>query len=145
MNEKWYEFTPEQIASKLGSDISRGISASAAAERLKTNGDNRIYTESQSIYKNNLSHIMTDLTVLLLIFTAVISTAFNQNISAIVIICIILLNITAAVTAFIKSKEILRDISMKSSPYVKVVRDGKTIFTGSGQVVCGEYYISFRR
>ena len=138
MNEKWYEFTPEQIASKLGSDISRGISASAAAERLKTNGDNRIYTESQSIYKNNLSHIMTDLTVLLLIFTAVISTAFNQNISAIVIICIILLNITAAVTAFIKSKEILRDISMKSSPYVKVVRDGKTIFTGSGQVVCGD-------
>ena len=99
MNEKWYEFTPEQIASKLGSDISRGISASAAAERLKTNGDNRIYTESQSIYKNNLSHIMTDLTVLLLIFTAVISTAFNQNISAIVIICIILINITAAVTS----------------------------------------------
>ncbi len=138
MNEKWYELTPEQIASKLDSNISSGLSAAKAAERLKTDGENSIYTESRSLYKNNLRHILTDLTVLLLIFTAVISTAFNQNISALVIICIIALNVTAAVTAFIKSKEILRDIGIKAGPYVKVVRNGKIIFTGSSQIVRGD-------
>lgn len=76
--------------------------------------------------------------MLLLIFTALISTAFNQNISAFVIICIIALNVTAAVTAFVKSKEILRDTSIKAGPYVKVVRDGKTIFTDSRQIVLGD-------
>ena len=128
MNEKWYELTPEQIAKKFDSNIISGISEASAAERLKTYGENSLYTESRSLYKNNLRHILTDLTVLLLIFTALISTAFNQNISAFVIICIIALNVTAAVTAFVKSKEILRDTSIKAGPYVKVVRDGKTIF-----------------
>ena len=138
MNEKWYELTPEQIAKKFDSNIISGISEASAAERLKTYGENSLYTESRSLYKNNLRHILTDLTVLLLIFTALISTAFNQNISAFVIICIIALNVTAAVTAFVKSKEILRDTSIKAGPYVKVVRDGKTIFTDSRQIVLGD-------
>lgn len=138
MNEKWYELTPEQIAKKFDSNIISGLSEASAAERLKTYGENSLYTESRSLYKNNLRHILTDLTVLLLIFTALISTAFNQNISAFVIICIIVLNVSAAVTAFVKSKEILRDTSIKAEPYVKVVRDGKTIFTDSRQIVLGD-------
>lgn len=138
MKDNWHELTAEQIANHFGSDISRGLTVSAAAQRLSQDGESRIYPENREKYASNIKHILTDLTVILLVFTAVISAAFGQSISIPVIICLIVLNLTACAVAYLKAHSILKETGQRAEPAVKVVRDGHVMLISSSQTVCGD-------
>lgn len=137
-DSKWHELTAEQIANHFGSDISRGLSVSAASQRLRQDGESRIYPENREKYTANIKHILTDLTVILLVFTAVISAAFGQSVSIPVIISLIVLNLAACVAAYLKAHSILKETGKRAEHSVKVVRDGHVMLINSSQTVCGD-------
>ncbi len=137
-DNKWHELTAEQIANYFGSDISRGLSVSAAAQRLSQDGESRIYPENREKYAANIKHILTDLTVVLLVFTAVISAAFGQSVSIPVIISLIVLNLAVCVAAYLKAHSILKETGKRAEHSVKVVRDGHVMLISSSQTVCGD-------
>lgn len=138
MTEKWYDCTPEQAESKLGTSLYSGLSKKTAAGRLRRHGGNVIFPVPKGPFYVYLKHILTDFTSILLIITALTALLFEQNVSAAILIGIQAFNTTAAIIIYIKSHRILEATAHHALPTAKVMREGKLYMVKQELLVPGD-------
>jgi len=143
MTGKWYDLTPQQIEKQLGTNLNLGLSVKSAEKRLRQYGQNEIFPVPRGSFRLYLKHILTDFTTILLAITAVISAIFEQNVGAVVIIALLMINIGAALFTYIKAQRVLESMGRYAIPNAKAVRSGQLFMLKQEQLVPGDIiYIS---
>ena len=141
MITKWFAMTPEQIAKRYGSDTTSGLSRDAARVRREKRGGNEIYPIPRSSFRDYLKKLSADFTSLLLIGTALLALIFDQQVSAAVLIALVVLNTVFCVVTYVRSHGILEAMGIDAQPNAKVIRDGKLYIIRQDMLVPGDVII----
>lgn len=141
MSDKWYDHTPQQIAERLGTDMSGGLSRAEADSRLKKNGGNIIYPVPKGAFRAYLGHVMTDSMSILLLLTAVIQAALEHSAAAVALIVCLAVNYIAAVLTYIKAQKVLEDTASGALPVARVMRDGMLYLVRAEDLVVGDVIV----
>lgn len=138
MNDKWYDKTVEQIEQKLNTSTGRGLHHRVAFKRKRHFGANLIYPIPKGSFRSYLKHIVTDLTSILLIITAIIAAVFENNVSSAVIIGILMVNYGLAIFSYVKAQRILEGMGEFALPSAKVIREGRLYLIKQEDLVPGD-------
>lgn len=138
MTEKWYDISPELLAEKLKTNFSGGLSAGEAARRYKRYGGNVIYPIPKGPFRLYLKHLLTDFTSITLLVTAVLMAFFQHRTEAVVMICLLFINLGAAVFTYIKAQRVLEGMGRNALPNAKVMRGGRLFMLKQEQLVPGD-------
>lgn len=139
--DKAYTKTTEDIASQLQTDLKAGLTSDEAAQRLKKNGSNILKEEkSKSIIEIFLSQFKNFLIIILFAASA-ISFALGENLDALLILSIVILN---GIVGFIQQYKVEKTIaSLKKLVTVtaNVYRDGDLAQIPSSNLVPGDLIV----
>lgn len=141
MSDKWYDHSPQQIAERLGTDISGGLSRAEADSRLKQSGGNIIYPVPKGAFRAYLGHVMTDSMSILLLITAAIQAALEHSAAAVALIICLIINYTASILTYIKAQRVLEDTASGALPVARVMRDGMLYLVRAEDLVVGDVII----
>jgi len=138
MNMKtWYQWTEEEILEDL--HVTKdGHSSEAAAELLKSKGENVLEAGKKKSTLQIFLSQFADLLVIILIIAAIISAFTGSEESTIVIIAVIILNAILGTVQHKKAEKSLDSLKSLSSPSAKVIRDGQKMEIDSKDVVPGD-------
>ncbi|MBR4292262.1 MAG: hypothetical protein IKT54_01440, partial [Clostridia bacterium] len=125
MTEKWYDISPALLTERLKTNLSGGLSKAEAEKRFRKYGANSIYPIPKGPFKMYLHHLLTDFTSVLLLITAILAAIFERYVGSVVMICLLALNISAAVFTYVKAQRVLEDMGKNALPTAKVIRSGK--------------------
>ncbi len=134
----WHTKTIDAVLSSLDVDAKTGLTEQEASARLDQYGLNKIESSDAKSWIIILRDQFLDVMVIILIVAAVISFAIGEELDAIVIMAIVILN---AVLGFVQeyraeqAMEALRDLSQ---PEVKVRRGGSIQSVASNHIVPGD-------
>ena len=92
MAELWYNLTPEQVSERLNTDINRGLDAPSVRARREKFGKNAVFLTPGATFGNCLKAVGCDISMYLLIILAFMSALFKQNVSAMVVLALIVFN-----------------------------------------------------
>jgi len=138
MTEKWYDISPALLTERLKTNLSGGLSKAEAEKRFRKYGANSIYPIPKGPFKMYLHHLLTDFTSALLLITAVLAAIFERYVGSVVMICLLFLNIAAAVFTYVKAQRVLEDMGKNALPTAKVIRSGKLYIVRQEQLVVGD-------
>lgn len=138
MAELWYNLTPEQAAGKLNTDLNKGLDAPSVRARRNRYGKNNVFLTPGASFADCLKAVACDISTYLLIILAFMSAIFKQNVSVMVIIAMIVFNFAATLFTYIKSQNILRDMSVYAAPMSRVIRGGRVCAVKQSSIVVGD-------
>jgi len=138
MTDRWYDKTPAQVQKILNTDITDGLSGKVALSRLRRGGANTVFPVPQSSFISYLKSILTDFMSILLLITAIIATLFEQNISAVIITVIVVMNCIFGVYTYVKAQRVLEEMGNLALPTAKVIRRGRVHIIKQEQLVRGD-------
>lgn len=138
MAELWYNLSPEQAAERLNTDLGRGLDAKSVRARREKFGINRVFTTPGASFVDCLKAVSCDINTYLLVILAFMAALFKQNESAVLLIALIVLNFAATLFTYVKSQNILRDMSVYAAPMSRVVRDGRVYAVKQSSIVVGD-------
>lgn len=138
MAELWYNLTPEQTSQKLNTDLSRGLDLSSVRARRERYGKNAVFLTPGATFGDCLKAVGCDISTYLLIILAFMSSLFKQNVSAMVILALIVFNFAATLFTYVKSQNILRDMSVYAAPMSRVIRNGRIYAVKQSSIVVGD-------
>jgi len=143
---RWYEKNIEDAVRELGSDAETGLPPHLAAERLNSGGPN-IFDEQkgEGVWRKVLRHLR-DVSTLILLLAAALSLVMGIRegegfTEFIVILAIVLLNLTLAVTQERNAEKSLAALKKLNSPLSRVVRGGEQMEIPSADIVPGDILI----
>lgn len=113
-----------------------GLSEKEAADRRRAEGDNTVFSLPHTPALTCAAYICSDLSVLLLVLTAIISAIWGENGGAILLL--IALNCAAAIFTYIKARRIIESMTVCAMPRVRVLRDGKLFALDARLLVRGD-------
>jgi len=143
MATNWHEPSRQSLLAELNSNALTGLSSSSVPKKQQRFGKNQFDEQkSESIFKKIL-HTLRDATILILIAAAILSLAMAIHggkgfVEFFVILSIIVLNITLAVTQERKTEQALDKLKSLSSPKSLVLRDGAQQEINSVDLVPGD-------
>ncbi|HPX84759.1 MAG TPA: calcium-translocating P-type ATPase, PMCA-type [Bacilli bacterium] len=145
MNQKAvYQMSNEELFKTLNS-TNLGLTSNEAAQRLLTNGKNKLAEgKKRSLFMKFLDQFK-DFMVIVLIVAAIISftIAFiarkpEETIEGFLILAIVIINAALGVFQEAKAEKALESIKKMSSPHATVLRDGKETIIDAEDVVVGD-------
>lgn len=125
----------EAVRQALGS-TEGGLSEKEAADRRRAEGDNTVFSLPHTPALTCAAYICSDLSVLLLVITAIISAIWGESGGAILLL--VALNCGAAIYTYIKARRIIESMAVCAMPRVRVLRDGKLFALDSRLLVRGD-------
>jgi Ca2+-transporting ATPase len=136
----------EKVAAESGTDLSNGLSAALAKERLAQYGPNELKEEPPPTLWAMLISQFNNFVVILLIVAAVVSAIVGAYtgegfIDAFAIILIVALNALLGVVQEGRAEAALRALKKMTAPDAHVVRDGEVQVISNPQVVPGDVAI----
>lgn len=144
--EKWYELEIETIEEYLVTNITTGLPQEQVDDRQQEYGKNVFETKKKTSLIRRILHQLRDVSTIVLLVAAALSflLAFEEGlgfIEPIVILAIVVLNVTLAITQEGKAEKALESLAEMNSPTCIVFRDDirKTIDTS--EVVIGDIII----
>ncbi len=138
MKERWYDKTPDQVASGLKTNLRGGLDKKEAAARLRRDGMNTVYPVARGSFISYLKHIVTDFMSILLIVTAAVACIWGNLMSASVMILILVINYVAAIFSYVRAHRVLENMSLGALPTAKVMRGGRLYLVRQEQLVEGD-------
>lgn len=135
---RWYDFTPEEAAAALDSDLTSGLSGAEAKRRLQKQGVNRIFPIPEGDIFTYLKQISLNPLSILLLLTAVLSAFFDSPATSLVMILLLGIGYVSAIFVYNKAQEIFTGMSKFSLPYAKVLRDGQLYIVRQEQLCTGD-------
>lgn len=133
----FYSKTVEQTMAELSTD-KNGLSAEKAAENRKIYGENKISEGKRKGIIRVFFEQFFDLLVAILIISAIISVFTGNGESAVVIICVIVLNAILGTVQHFKAEKSLDALKSMSSPTAKVFRDGTLHVISASEITVGD-------
>lgn len=133
----FYSEEPDQVLQKLNTTRS-GLSREEAARRLEQNGPNALTEGKKKSVLRVFLEQFADFLVIILIISAVISIVTDNAESAIVILCVLILNAVLGTVQHCKAEQSLESLKALSAPHAKVLRDGMPCEIPASEVVVGD-------
>ena len=140
-NETWYQFSSLESANRLGSDLVRGIDKDEAASRLEKFGSNELVEKQGRTAWKILLEQFTNLLTIILIVAAIISVFLGDEIEAVVILIIIILNGILGFTQEFRAEKAIAALKRMSVPLVNVRRNGSIEHVSALSLVPGDVVI----
>lgn len=144
----WYNETANEIAQKLGTDYSAGLSPAQAAEKLEQNGANKLNEKKPRTFMQRFFAQMKDVMIIILLIAAAVSLALSVYhsmsgqeadwIEPIVIVLIVLINGILGVVQESKAEAALEALKHMTAPLARVIRGGVTDSIPSAELVAGD-------
>jgi P-type Ca2+ transporter type 2C len=120
----WYQLDVKETAAKLACDPQKGLSTSEAAKRLEQIGANELIERGSRTKRQILVEQFANLLTLILIAAAVISIFLGDEVEAVVIMIIVVLNGILGFTQEYRAEKAIAALKRMSVPKVNVRRDG---------------------
>ena len=135
---KWWHLDVEEIASTLGTDGRTGLSAAAAAEKLRTLGPNELREKKGrgplAIFLDQFKGLI----IWVLIVAALVSGFLKEWVDALAILAIVILNAILGLVQEYRAEKSLAALKKLSAPLSKVIRDGTARVAPSRELVPGD-------
>ena len=144
---QWHNFSSEETARLLRTDISNGLKSSQARERLLKYGKNVLREKKKQSIIVKFFLQFTDFMVLLLLIAAAVSFCIaivsedGDLVDPIMILLIVVLNAVIGTVQESRAEKAIEALKKLSAPHVRVVRDGKIRSIPSEELVCGDIVV----
>ena len=140
----WQSFNIDEVARKLRTNISRGLSKEEAEDRHNKHGPNKLEEQKKESLFLRFIKQFQDFMIIILLVAAAISAgvSFIQGekdyIDSIIIVTIVVLNAIMGLVQEAKAEKSLEALKDMSAPVAKVRRDGRIITVKGTDVVPGD-------
>jgi Ca2+-transporting ATPase len=135
---KWWHLDVEEVASKLGSSVRAGLSAEAAAEKLRSVGPNELQEKKGrgplAIFLDQFKSLMIGV----LIAAALIAGFLKEWVDTVAILAIVILNAILGLIQEYRAEKSLAALKKLSAPSSKVIRDGVARVVPARELVPGD-------
>ncbi len=137
------EFVPhaapvDAIADRLAVEPNRGLTASQAADRLRSSGFNELPQEPRTPFWKRMLSQLRGAIVLILLAAVALSIALGDWVEAAVILAIVLLNAVVGAFQEARAERALESLRELSAPDARVVRDGRQLAVAAREIVPGD-------
>lgn len=136
--KNWFAKTVEEIQTELSTDLKHGLSSAEAEKRLAQYGPNELIDRGLKSPWKILLEQFTEIMVIILLISAVISVVLHEVTDAIVILIIVVLNALLGFTQEYRAERAMAALKKMAAPRVKVRRDGHLIEISSRELVPGD-------
>ena len=133
--------SPDEVASALGSDPTRGLTTIEAERRLHLHGPNRGSGRPGPGYAALLARQFTDPLVALLVGAAIVSAAIGDGLEALVIGAIVVLNAALGFGQEVAAERAMGALRAMFTQPADVVREGVEIRVPAEEVVPGDVLV----
>ncbi len=134
----WHALPTPEVARRLDCDAHQGLSADAAARRLRSHGPNRLDQKPPRPAWRRLADQFANLLVLVLIGAAVVAGLLGEVKDAIVIGVVVLLNATLGYVQENRAERALAALRDILAPTARVRRDGTVQIVEAATLVPGD-------
>jgi Ca2+-transporting ATPase len=134
----WHALRKEETLSRLESNSDAGLSSQEAEQRLEKYGYNELQERPPTPLWQRIIAQLSDFIVMILIVSAVISAFMGDEIEAIVIMAIVVLNTAIGVIQESKAEEALAALKKMAAPDAHVIRDGHRVTVPARELVPGD-------
>lgn len=143
MKKQIYNYSIEELAAELGTDLESGLSSAEVAKRLERDGFNEIeegrHTSLFVKFINQFKSFMIIVLIIAGIVSGVVGYLEGEGFTdTIIILAIVLINAIIGVSQETKAEKSLDALKRMSAPQCKVVREGRAEVIESRQLVVGD-------
>jgi Ca2+-transporting ATPase len=134
----WYGESVETTSAELRTDLTAGLTDAEVKERQDQYGKNELVERGMKSPWKILLEQLTEIMVVILLISAVISLLLHETMDAIVILVIVVLNAVLGFVQEYRAEQAMAALKKMAAPKVKVKRNGHVIETSSREVVPGD-------
>ncbi|MHB1144204.1 MAG: cation-translocating P-type ATPase [Thiobacillus sp.] len=134
----WHCLDREAAAAHLDSDLNTGLTADAAAARLRQTGPNALLEAGRRHPLAMLASQFTDFMILVLIAAAVIAGFIGEPQDTIAIVVIVFLNGIIGFVQEYRAERAMAALKQMASPQARVIRDGRSGLVDATELVPGD-------
>ena len=132
------QYSIEQTAEELRTDIRKGLSAAEAAGRLKREGRNEMKAARQKTPIESFLEQLNDPLIYVLIVAAVVSILLGEVSDAVIIGVVVALNAVVGMLQEGKARRALESLKKLASPKAMVIREGRRMEIPAAELVRGD-------
>ena len=136
--QEWHRMDYRAAAAQLDTEVKNGLDPAEAEQRLQTHGPNELVDRGLKSPWKILWEQVTEVMVLILILAAGISFFLGENLDAIVILVIVILNAILGFTQEYKAEQAMAALKKMAVPKVKVRRGGRLLTVEARVLVLGD-------
>ena len=136
--KNWYAKSLDEIEAELSTDLKHGLTSAEVEKRRAKYGPNELIERGLKSPWKILLEQLTEIMVVILIISAVISIFLHEVTDAIVILIIVVLNALLGFTQEYRAERAMAALKKMAAPKVKVHRDGHLIEISSRELVPGD-------
>ncbi|HEX6862134.1 MAG TPA: HAD-IC family P-type ATPase, partial [Thermoanaerobaculia bacterium] len=134
----WYRLDVPAVLERLGTDVSRGLSAEEAAKRLRERGPNELQAAARVSPWSVLADQFKNILVVILIAAVVMSAVLGHTVEAVVIGAILLLSVLLGFIQEYRAERAIEALREMAAPTAKVLRDGVQKEIPARELVAGD-------
>jgi P-type Ca2+ transporter type 2C len=134
----WHSQHIDEVAAQLKTRLDAGLSAAEAQTRLAQHGPNELREKPPTPFWKLVVEQLNNFVVILLVVAAVISALLGDEIEAIVIMAIVVLNAVLGVVQESRAEKALAALKKMAAPEAETVRDGHRVRVSSRELVPGD-------
>lgn len=134
----WHTMPANQVLSQWETEAENGLTKSEVAKRLAQYGPNELVEAKRPGFWQQLLNQFNNFVIYILLFAAVVSFALGDEIEAVAIMAIVILNATLGVVQEGRAEQALSALKKLAAPNAKVMRDGHTESIPSRELVPGD-------
>lgn len=144
---EFYRLKPNEVVSKLESNVNTGLPSQEVKTRVQKYGKNELEEKKKKTLLAMFFEQFKDFLVIILIAAALISiitSFFNEGdglVDGIIILSIVILNAVLGVSQENKASNALAALKKMSSPHAKVLRDGHLVEVPSTDLTIGDIVV----
>jgi Ca2+-transporting ATPase len=138
---RWHTLVVREVADRLQSDVERGLSAAEAKDRLARYGPNTLAAGTERSIWSVLASQFASLIVGLLAAAAAVAFVLGDQVEALAILVVILLNAAIGFLTEWRASRALSALRRQVVARSRVVRDGRETRVASGDLVPGDLVV----
>ena len=136
--KSWYQMDVPDVFSELETDLKTGLDQAGVQQRRQKFGPNELVERGMKSPWKILLEQLTEIMVVILIISAVISFLLKEPTDAIVIMVIVVLNAVLGFTQEYRAEQAMAALKKMAAPKAKVRRDGHLLEIPSRELVPGD-------
>ncbi len=136
--EMWHTMKVAEVEKRLKTNQETGLGHKVCRTRLERFGRNELFLPEPRSVKSCARRILTDPSLLVLVFVCLIALCFARFATALAILFVLAVSCTVSIVAYVKTNRIKETMSSYSAPRVRVVRGGQVLLCEASSVVPGD-------
>ena len=134
----WYQLSAEQVMQRLETVAGSGLAETEARRRLEQFGPNELVERGGRTRWQILVEQFTNILTVVLVLAAVVSIFLGDELEAVVILAIVVLNGLLGYTQEYRAEQAMAALKRMSAPTVRVRRDGRVQEVSARDLVPGD-------